>query len=351
MPDTKCATSNDRLALPMSFIARAMPTPPSSQKPLDFICPCGYRKKIPASFNGKKVVCPKCHTALKIRRMLKTASVLIRCPYCKINDEYSPDNNFCIHCEREYELPDVVKPPTMPTASPTKLSQQTRPAPQFAPQSAPVAQSVDVQSQQSGPAINTGATSVASRRKKGGNNLLSNLFGIVICGLLGFLVWDKFGERLGLPPIPGMQTNNSIVGVPVKDTNEKPKSPPKLTSPSIEILDIVASEGQGLDQVTSEVVEPRLSLEINLKNLSECEITRVQYSLQFLNGEKKLPVKKFVQEFTTPKFQPNTVRTSFKDFPIQDITGVKVSIFRVWADDQSDAKTIEKTVDFPRRIE
>lgn len=41
----------------------------SSSGSLNLLCPCGFSKRLPSKFDGKKVVCPKCRRVLSVTRV------------------------------------------------------------------------------------------------------------------------------------------------------------------------------------------------------------------------------------------------------------------------------------------
>ena len=91
-------------------------------------------RRFPERFVGKKVVCPKCSSVLRIERLAKkTADLLVRCPWCDDVSDLNLEKPACGFCKRELEFDVFVGPlGAQPAAKPA----QSKPNP---PAAIPVA--------------------------------------------------------------------------------------------------------------------------------------------------------------------------------------------------------------------
>ena len=320
-----------------------------NDKPLRLVCRCGYRKSLPAKFAGRKVVCPKCTTVLRIERIKKIAELLVRCPWCRDLSKLNLENKVCDSCEREFEFNVSVGPlgkegaakatPSVAVALPARNDEDD-----------------GIRIEASGPAVATDLSAYRRKRRSIVGLLISNLIGFCIIGALGYLLWDKYGEELGLkePQVIAVETvpsreqtvpTDTPLAVKEEQLTTKEKPSPKLTSPAIELLGVEHDVAQALDPVSSEVVGSKLFLEINFRNLSLCDITKFEARVQLIDGTSTKRATKEVFEFERP-VSPQESRTAVATLPVQSFTGVKVTVTEVWASDQSDATEIVKEIQF-----
>jgi len=311
-----------------------------SKKPLKLVCPCGYRKRLPEKFAGKKLVCPKCSTVLRIERLIKVAKVFSQCPYCKENSSFKYDRTTCKHCSREFKLPDHLATPA-----------------------------------HSNPPVPMALAVMAYRKRRSLFSLLIfNLLGITLTAASAFLIWDKYGEQLGIRNEANPQSKATVPNSlpPKRSLQPKPvatlppKTQPKLVSPSIEILSLKPEVSQLLDSLDSEVVGAGLVLEIEIRNLSPCEITKTEMSVELDDGmaekaqpqknnwerkkgdvrergglPKKSKVERKTYEFRRP-LKPDDTRVVEFVFDNQKIAGANVKVLGVWARGDFDATEISK---------
>ena len=323
------------------------PSPHKIDRQLKLVCKCGYRKLLSDEFAGKKVACPKCSTVVRIPRANQEAEVLVRCPYCKDIDDLNVENLQCNTCERKYLLPEALSRIAHNTPVAAKASPHAKSPPPVAipVQNAPndqeeVSLVVDAPEHSNQP--------YAPYRRKRRSNVglvLTNLLLLALVGLSGYLLWDKLGEELGLrdPVNPSTQTDTADAEDQEEGTDDEAPlpPPPKLTSPSVEIVGIENEVAQALQSETNEVVGTKLFVEVKIRNLSPCKITKIEARIQLLDGPIRRKEVSKVFEFKTP-LDPDDARFAPAMFPVQSMTGAKITIERVWAGDQSDSTKISK---------
>lgn len=319
----------------------------SHDKPLRLVCRCGYRKALPERFAGKKVVCPKCSSVLRIERLAKkTADLLVRCPWCDDVSDLNLEKPACGFCKRELEFDVFVGPlGAQPAAKPAQ-SKPNPPAaiPVAVPQDKEDADEINIET--SGPAVGGDLYNYLDKRPSSFGALFSKLVVLGLLGAVGYLLWDKYGDELGLKKAEVAQ-GYEVIETPGSETPlvSGEKVPPRLTSPSIELLEIERDIAQALDPVTSEVHGTKLFLEINFRNLSPCEITKIEAQVQLMNGAVGKRAMKEVFEFERPVI-PQESRTAVTMLSVQSITGAKVTVTKVWAGEQFSSTEIEREVEF-----
>lgn len=312
-----------------------MNNPTNPDKALDLICPCGYKQKIPSKFDGQKVMCPKCQKVLRIQRVARVAKLLAHCPFCKSSTEYHPSVESCGKCKREFLFPEFV---SQLGALPVSANQPT------------VAVGPTIETNE-GPGISVATGAARPKKKKTRVNWISHLVGLVLAGAVLLVVWDNYGERLGLPPMPDFRNSGKNQGRPTALTGNSTGTrktgtiEAKLASPSIKLHGISYEVFQALDRETSEVAGPMLRMEIDMENISDCVISSLTFAVQLSDQKRTKPSTKHFIKFKDP-FLPHTQKIVTEDFPVIDLTKAKVSVVRVDAGEQTDTTLVELAVEF-----
>jgi len=206
---------------------------PSSKEPRPFLlsCRCGYQKKLSAKYAGKKVICPKCDNALRVPSA-PVAMVIVRCPYCKSDDELQPDLTTCIHCEKDFALPAFLATP-----SPASPESEKSLVP-------PTAKPIDAPSgNDDGPSISIAPSTLKRKKSLAGPVLgVTTLIGF---GLAGYLLWEKSQEKTASVPVVAKDPNGGLIVEPPKKDDEASKAEaPKLVGPCVEIGEVAQDFAQ-----------------------------------------------------------------------------------------------------------
>ena len=310
-----------------------METKSNSTKPLKFVCPCGYRKRLPEKFAGKKLVCPKCNTTLRIERLVKVAKVLLHCPYCKETSNFKHDRSVCKHCNREFELPEHLA---------TRTQSQT-PAPMalaVAPPATVVAtpdseDSFPIKAEPSVRAVADDPSPAYPKHRSLFSSLMFNLMGIALTGVLAFLTWDKYGEQLGIRDGASSQSQSTAPS--------RPSPKPQPFDPSIEILDFSSNHLQRMERTgffEAKLIEERWPLKPEIQNNGPYDITKIKMSVNFFNG---LPEKTKTFDLTDDPIKRSKKRALEIPIDDQEIAKATVKVLEVWAGELFSPTDISKT--------
>ena len=153
---------------------------------LKVLCPCGFSKQIPSSFDGKKVVCPKCRKVLSVTRV-KRAILLTQCPYCQKTQRFDRASDVCRACKKSFKPPKFVEALEQKCVSESSSDSLLK---EGVSSSGPL---IDVGAQSH---VSAAAVSGKPRKHSGIWHVLMALF--CISGST-IVAWVVAGDRLGLP--------------------------------------------------------------------------------------------------------------------------------------------------------
>ena len=339
-------------------------SPAKPVKPLDFKCPCGYTKKLPVKYDGRKIVCPKCRTVLRIEKIRLEAELILRCPYCKNLHDYEEGLADCASCKKEFFIPK----PALPKKPPAR-GNQNAPSPVV---------------------VTAGRKPSLTRKSKRRNPLLrrlSSLVTIFLPTMLIVAIWHFYGDDLGMPTLPWKEAvaaipkksgpvrfaspstakvvaknelpvqqpqekkipsnNSSVSQIAKKLINENivPDSP-KLLSPSLELVGANVTVEQALDSNTSNVLDWKRFLNIEIENLTRCTIDSVKFRIYLRDGQGK----DFKTHLGAKTFSVPVGPEERREFDVElrtkkEIERVVVEIVKTKSGEQSDSTPIRHEFD------
>ena len=297
------------------------------KRPLKLLCPCGYQRTLPDSLNGKKVVCPKCKKVLRVMRVERLAELFIKCPYCKLTQGYSGVLSRCCKCKRELVLPQSAELEQTSCRRPTPIDSEANVA-------------ADENSLGTIPEFDI-RTKISSGSRIGVVRFGAVFLMTIGSVLIAYLSYSRFKQH-DQPPRP-TQTRNveQKPSTAVPRHGESIGKAPRLKSPSIDIEAAEVEYGQALDQMSSELIGERLFLVITFRNLSECEISTVDLSIRFNDGEPSKHVHNFGSSNSLEAL--STCRIELDFAPNRRAEQVTVACNKVTSGSQSDSTRVVKT--------
>ena len=317
----------------------------TSSGSLKLLCPCGFSKRLPSSFDGKKVVCPKCKKVLSVTKV-KRARLLTQCPYCQKAQRFEDNLDLCRSCNKSFKTPKLIE--ELRRKSETQDSTASPVGEEGSRSDSPI----DVGPQ---PQV---AVVPARKKPRKRSVVWQVLAAIFYIGGSTIVAWIVAGEKLGLPSIgevtglsPKVSHPVASVGTPEAaavsddaqanpDAVQSEADSPKLLSPSVSILGGEFVVDQLLDQQTSKPVGSKTMIDLQVKNLTRCEIVNIVFKLDCTQEDG---------EITTVSVD----RVNFAQGLMSEATGVlslvcepgawesiAVSIVSVESEDQADRTTI-----------
>lgn len=255
----------------------------SDPRPLKMLCPCGYSKKLPAAFNGKKVVCPECRNVLSVTK-IKAAQILIQCPYCQKTQIYKGETENCNECNGFFYVHQLEIPFAQADRERIELDDidDTR---------------VTVQPS------DTRSRSSYSRKRGIRSPRLRRYIAVhvIISMIFVSLAWHLFASKFGLPgPVDLLaryspdESNEpssrveSISEVNIGNVSNEHADFSKLCSPAVSLVDGSFVVDQVLERNTSLPAGFKTVVSVNILNLSDCEITGINIEIKAFSIEGAL---------------------------------------------------------------